>query len=886
MKFIQPSFSAGELSPSLWSRVDFAKYHTGCKVMKNFVALAEGGFENRPGTKFIGEIPGNGRLIPFEFNSDQTYMLVFTDELMQIVQGDGFVVYPEDHEDAGEVVQIVSPYAVEDLDDVRVAQSADTMFLSHPSYPLYTLTRTQHWEWTFTALVLDTLALPPVTLTCDPPGNPSDPGGSTQVFSYYLVSRFGIYRGTKSATISVTVPDAFSGSVTLRWKRGAMQSGSSYIAPDGYDVYRNGVFYFYVPTTASYPVWTDTGIGPSGSAGSSSSYHTITYGNFNATFIAGVPADFGDHKYAVASVINGDESYRSKTATGRTSDPWAVGERVTIEWSPVAEATSYRIYKNDSGQWGWIGEFFVSVNSNLLRAVTQIEFVNGDPFILTIPDHGYVTGDTIEVTNADNGLLLGETLPLVPTNYVVTMIDADTFTLDGTAASSDAVITNAEIVAVKTPYIPTKFIDNNIDPDVSYGPRSTLMYDFSKPDHYPTAVGLFQQRLMLANTHDDPTTVWGTRTGSLSDMSLAQTARPDDPIEARPASGKVNGIRHLVPLNGLLMFTSGSEIVLHGADGSLSANNLEFNFDSYIGCPDHPAPLPINKSLVFPNRAGKTIQNLEFSLEADGYKGKELTVLARHVFKDSPLQAWAYQQNPNGVIWAVRADGALRGMTFLPDHEVYAWHRHDTQGLFKSVGCITGPVQDDAYFIVARTVSATTKYYVEKMVERVADGGAFLDSHLTYAGSPTTVITGLEHLEGLSVVALADGNVVKDLVVSSGSITLPAEASAVHVGLAYTSEFQSLGLDMQGDNEGKKQAVLGLVLRVLDSRGGLLGPTPSTTLAIKRPLYGAAPTDLFTGDIEQLLTPAWGRTAAYVIQQTSPLPLTVLAVVPNVDVGT
>ena len=50
---IQPSFAAGELAPSLWARVDLAKYHVGAKTMRNFYVLASGGAANRPGTAFI-----------------------------------------------------------------------------------------------------------------------------------------------------------------------------------------------------------------------------------------------------------------------------------------------------------------------------------------------------------------------------------------------------------------------------------------------------------------------------------------------------------------------------------------------------------------------------------------------------------------------------------------------------------------------------------------------------------------------------------------------------------------------------------------------------------------------------------------------------------------
>ena len=63
-----------------------------------------------------------------------------------------------------------------------------------------------------------------------------------------------------------------------------------------------------------------------------------------------------------------------------------------------------------------------------------------------------------------------------------------------------------------------------------------------------------------------------------------------------------------------------------------------------------------------------------------------------------------------------------------------------------------------------------------------------MDSGITYNGAPTTTITGLDHLEGKEVTALADGSVVTGKTVSSGQITLGTEASVVHVGLPYTGK--------------------------------------------------------------------------------------------------
>src|SRR6185312_7720844 len=88
MRTMQPSFTAGELSPALWARVDLAKYASGLKIAKNIFIHPHGGASNRAGFQFVAETRGSGiaRQIPFIFDAatNQTYDLVFTDLKLRI----------------------------------------------------------------------------------------------------------------------------------------------------------------------------------------------------------------------------------------------------------------------------------------------------------------------------------------------------------------------------------------------------------------------------------------------------------------------------------------------------------------------------------------------------------------------------------------------------------------------------------------------------------------------------------------------------------------------------------------------------------------------------------------------------------------------------------
>src|SRR5262245_21182961 len=94
---IQAKLNAGELSPSMYGRVDLQKYREGCSTLRNMFASYKGGATSRAGTKFVGvarqdpEDPPP-QLIPFQFSVDQGYLLIFSDREMSVVANGSYVL--------------------------------------------------------------------------------------------------------------------------------------------------------------------------------------------------------------------------------------------------------------------------------------------------------------------------------------------------------------------------------------------------------------------------------------------------------------------------------------------------------------------------------------------------------------------------------------------------------------------------------------------------------------------------------------------------------------------------------------------------------------------------------------------------------------------------
>ncbi|HGW1252719.1 hypothetical protein B6I54_04680 [Klebsiella pneumoniae] len=145
VSWIQPSFSGGEIAPSLYGRIDMAKYQVALRKCDNFIVRQYGGVENRPGTQFIAaaKYPDRKcRLIPFQFSTVQTYALEFGHNYMRVIKDGGLVLT------TGDVIyELATPYTENDVFGLKFTQSADVMTIVHPSYPPKELRRYAHDNW-------------------------------------------------------------------------------------------------------------------------------------------------------------------------------------------------------------------------------------------------------------------------------------------------------------------------------------------------------------------------------------------------------------------------------------------------------------------------------------------------------------------------------------------------------------------------------------------------------------------------------------------------------------------------------------------------------------------------------------------------------------------
>lgn len=422
---------------------------------------------------------------------------------------------------------------------------------------------------------------------------------------------------------------------------------------------------------------------------------------------------------------------------------------------------------------------------------------------------------------------------------------------------------------------------------------------------WPAAVIFFQNRLFFGNTSAEPLTLWGSKTGDYINFGVSSPVEDDDAVSLPLVSENVNAIRSMKALSEIIGLTAGGHWKIGPSDsGALTPTSAKGVQQGSYGASSLD-PIIIGNRILYTRSKGSIVQDIGYDFQSDSYMGTELTVLAEHLFRNKKIIDWAYQQEPNSIVWAVRDDGVLLGFTYLREQEVWSWHRHITAGQFESVCTIPGDGRDEVWAIMKRTVNGVTKRYIELFAARntaiytaTDDNGEeytyqkpedqyFVDCGLTYSGAPATVFTGLDHLEGKTVAILADGNVHPQKVVSGGMVTLNYEASVVHIGLPYTCDLQTLNVEFQGRDgtiQTRFKKITKATLRVEDTRGAFVGPTFDNLYEIKmreNENWGD-PIALFSGDKEISFDCGSNKEGRVCVRMSDPLPITLLAIVSEV----
>lgn len=261
---------------------------------------------------------------------------------------------------------------------------------------------------------------------------------------------------------------------------------------------------------------------------------------------------------------------------------------------------------------------------------------------------------------------------------------------------------------------------------------------------YPSEVEFFGDRLWFAGSPSAPQRVDASQTGDYTNFGRSSPIIDSDALSFTMNARQVNAIEDLIPLDNLLVLTTGGEWkTTGGQDDVITPSTVGMKPQSYHGTGDVPARV-IGESAIFIQKQGSKVRDLGYQFEKDGFRGNEISVWADHLVRGYTLTGIEHMKAPWPLLLFPRNDGVLVACTYMPEQEVIGWHRHDTDGKIVDVCCLPGEEETEVYLLVQRTIDGAPQQYIEQLAPTRYDDPLdwhYVDCGLTYDGRNTTATT-------------------------------------------------------------------------------------------------------------------------------------------------
>lgn len=437
---------------------------------------------------------------------------------------------------------------------------------------------------------------------------------------------------------------------------------------------------------------------------------------------------------------------------------------------------------------------------------------------------------------------------------------------------------------------------------------------------WPRTVAIADQRLTLGGNAYEPDTLWESQQNDYFEFNQYSAASPTvtDAFSTTIASELIDTIQWLKQTKTLTSGTITREHSITGRDSQTAVGRGDIGIRSLTNHGSIHVQAAVSEgAVVFAQRSGDKIREMVFNYEEDNYRANDLNFYADTIFKRAfderatasrpVIKFLAAQSSPNPVIWAVDNNGGLTGITRNRQFGITAFHHHFLGGdLSGEVPQIEGfaimpsadNTSDEIWLVVARTINGSTVRYIEKIGREfigsslsststsINNHPVFSDSAVLFSGSSVTTVTGLTHLIGQTVCAVADGHYVGTFTVSAtGTIELASAASKVIVGLPYSAVIKAVPIDagsVIGSAQGSPKRIDKIAFRFDRTVGAKFGPDESNLQTISFLPVGFTPSDpipLFTGVKQLSFDKGYDENLQPVVVQDKPLPMNLVSMV-------
>lgn len=413
---------------------------------------------------------------------------------------------------------------------------------------------------------------------------------------------------------------------------------------------------------------------------------------------------------------------------------------------------------------------------------------------------------------------------------------------------------------------------------------------------YPTALVFYEGRLWFAGRDK----IWG----SVSDnyYSFDEDVEGDSaPIIRNLGVGAADVVNWLLPLNRLIIGLTGSEREARSSSLDEPLTPTNFNIKSQSTQGSAPISAAQMDGLgVFIQRGGRRAFVLDVGNNGinSGYVSSDLTLIVPEVGEQGLLSV-AVQRQPDPRFHFVRGDGKVAILAYNPAENLMCWFMYETDGFVENVVVMPGVsdgAEDRVYYLVRRTVGGQIVRYIERWaLESEARGGIvnkMSDSHYIYNGVANSVITGLQHLEGLTVNVWGNSKSLGEYVVNGGQITLSESVTYAVIGLPYSGLWKSTKLAYASQlgtaiAQRKRVSRLALVLSDTHARGLQYGADFSRMYnmpQVERGVNVDQNSVWESYDADSFYFPdSWDTDSRICLKAQSPLPASVLGIVASIQ---
>ena len=695
---VQTSFTAGELSPRLMGRTDLSRYQNGLDTADNCIIYPHGMISRRPGTKHISSTKGSSaaRLIPFEYNDDQAYVVEFGDEYLRFYR-DGLQITGDTTLSGASWSSEVATYTTSVNHTISVGDFVTVTGVVDTTSPTD--------SYNISGVVQSIPAANQFTLNL-PGSNPGtySSGGSVnhpyEIVAPWEDTDIDEISYVQSADILYAFHPNFA-------PRQIARTGADVFAVSTFEI-QNGPF---------EPVSQTARLTVSASGHNAtlvdSSYHSA-WGGAAGDWAGDEP---GEHM--LITIIGSGYAWDHDGANGTTGQH--IGRLIKFKWDStdyyvgilyqtlsttqaymlVLEKGSNIVTTADinpsvvaNDQW-FLGDFYGSFEDTSHSRIL-IASASWAANVLTVNcarKHCLEVGDSVDIEGLES------TTDVNGSYTVATVVDTDTITV---AQNTDpGTITNDTGDVVDTPFM-----------------SNTSQEGTATDMNQPSIPAFYQQRMWLGKTTQNVNRIYASRTGDFANFQEASLLNSEsyasldtDALNLTIDDDQVNEIRWIRSVaRGLVIGTNGAEYNITGTGTSsvITPSNVQAQRQTRYGSEANIRPELIGRSLLFVHRSGTRMMELAYSFEADQQTGTDLGLVSEHLLK-AGVKDISYQEVPVQTLWVVMDDGSLVTLVYEKDQDVLGWTKGSFggSGLAESVAVIPETDEDAVWFVVNRGGSRT-----------------------------------------------------------------------------------------------------------------------------------------------------------------------------------